>query len=114
VARLEARGVLLEPAPPGRLLVDSPADVTAGETEALRCRGLEVYRFLRARPRVGAGFPWPAALEGLPRTTGPLTRCYQCSRVRPLRGAYTWVRYGGLALCLLHALEAESLEVSPS
>ena len=55
-------------------------------------------------------FPWPADLGGVPRSVGPLASCSQCpADAHPARRC-TWVTYGGVALCLRHAIKGEALE----
>jgi len=55
----------------------------------------------------GSAFPWPERIERLgPRTVTAFARCARCPAGTHPAAAGSFVRYGGEALCLPHAVEA--------
>jgi hypothetical protein len=68
----------------------------------------EGYEELRKKWTPTYAHPWPDALPGLgPRRIGPFDLCVEC-------GTGSWVRYGGLVLCLACSLRRTPANGAPT
>ena len=106
VARLSGR---TSPRAPTYTAQNEAGSVAPDEAERLRTVSAEqrpdVAATASLKPRTSASyaFPWPDALPGLgDRRVGPFDHCADCER------GFSWVRYGGVVLCLSCALQRGS------
>jgi hypothetical protein len=98
LASLEARGVLLKPAPGGALRIRPASELTPAELVKAKALKREILGLLAHRNLSGASDhapanPWPFELAGHDRRVAAFEPCAACA-------AGTWVVYGGLPLCL--------------